>query len=57
VLAAVALMLADIVSERYGWHGPAAPVRLLTGLLLSYPVGSALAQQLLGRADPAQNAP
>ena len=59
VLLAAALMLADVALERYGWHGPAAPLRVLTGLLLAYPVGVGLA--LLVQPTPtttsAQNAP
>jgi uncharacterized membrane protein len=43
VLAAAALMVVDVGLERYGWHGPVALLRVLTGLLLAYPVGAALA--------------
>lgn len=42
VLAGAALMVADVVLERAGLHGPWAPLRVLTGLLLAYPVGAGL---------------
>jgi uncharacterized membrane protein len=59
VLAAVALMLADVALERYGLHGPAASWRVLTGLLLAYPVGAGLALLAQGAPTltPAQKAP
>jgi len=57
VLAAAALMVLDVVLEAYGVHGPWAAGRLLTGLLLAYPVGAGLGAAALGaRAErPAQS--
>jgi uncharacterized membrane protein len=52
VLAAAAFMLVDVALERYGWHGPAAPLRVLTGLLLAYPVGAGLALLVQGAQPP-----
>ena len=42
VLAAAALMLLDVELERRGLHGAWAQLRVLTGLLLAYPVGAGL---------------
>lgn len=53
VLLAAALMIADVALEQQGWHGPVAPLRVLTGLLLAYPVGAALALLV----QPAPSAP
>ncbi len=39
---AALLMLLDVATESLGMRPPFAPLRLLTGLLLSYPVGVAL---------------
>lgn len=44
VALAAALMLADIALERAGIHGAWMGVRLLTGVLLAYPVGAALGE-------------
>jgi hypothetical protein len=38
--AAALLMLGDVLLERYGFHRPWATLRLVTGLLLAYPVGA-----------------
>ncbi len=48
VLTAAALMLADVALERYAVHGPTAVLRIVTGLLLSYPVGVGLALLVQG---------
>ena len=37
--AAVVAMLADVLSEALGWRPAWAPLRLATGLALSYPAG------------------
>jgi uncharacterized membrane protein len=42
VFGAATLMLADIELEQLGWHGPWPLLRVLTGLLLGYPVGVGL---------------
>lgn len=59
VLGAAALMIVDVLLERYDVHGPSAVLRLFTGLLLAYPVGAGLALlvQPAPRAPEAQNAP
>lgn len=44
VFAAAALMLLDIELEERGLHGDWPAARLLTGLLLGFPVGAALGQ-------------
>jgi uncharacterized membrane protein len=43
VLGAAALMLIDVALETRGIHGAWAAGRLLTGVLLAYPIGAALA--------------
>ena len=48
VLAAAALMLLDVALEANAFHGPWAAWRVLTGVLLSYPVGMGLAEAALG---------
>jgi uncharacterized membrane protein len=48
MLGAAALMLADVALETRGMHGAWAAVRLLTGMLLAYPVGSALGLRASG---------
>jgi uncharacterized membrane protein len=48
VLGAAALMLLDVVLEARGLHGPWAAWRVLTGVLLAYPVGAGLAETVLG---------
>ena len=42
VLLASALMLLDVLSETFGLRSAWAPLRVLSGALLSYPVGVAL---------------
>jgi uncharacterized membrane protein len=42
VVCAAAFMVADVALEHFGWHEPSAPVRVLSGLLLAYPVGVGL---------------
>lgn len=42
MLGAALLMLVDVVVERAGWHAPWAPLRVLTGVLLAYPLGVGL---------------
>jgi uncharacterized membrane protein len=42
VLLASALMLLDVLSEAFGLRAAWAPLRVLSGALLSYPVGVAL---------------
>ena len=42
VLAAAALMWLDVELERRGFHGAWSGLRVLTGLLLAYPVGAGL---------------
>jgi uncharacterized membrane protein len=48
VLAAAAFMLLDVELERRGLHGPWSALRVLTGLLLAYPVGAGLGLLLQG---------
>jgi len=52
-VAALAMLL-DVWTEALGMRPPFAPLRLLTGLFLSYPVGVALvwSARELGRAQP-----
>jgi uncharacterized membrane protein len=50
--AAALLMLLDVVLERRGVHGAWSTLRLLTGLLLAYPVGVGLGRAVLLRAQP-----
>lgn len=54
--AAALLMLGDVQLERYGWHPPWATLRLVTGLLLAYPVGAGLGA-LLARAPKRAHSP
>jgi uncharacterized membrane protein len=42
VLAGALLMVGDVLLEARGLHGPWPSLRLLTGLALAYPVGTAL---------------
>ncbi len=42
VILAALLMLGDVLSELYGLRPAWAPLRMASGLLLAYPVGSAL---------------
>jgi uncharacterized membrane protein len=42
VLLASALMLLDVLSEAFGFRSAWAPLRVLSGAVLSYPVGVAL---------------
>ncbi len=51
-----ALMLLDVTLEDHGLHGGWPAVRVLTGLLLAYPVGVGLGQ-LLRRAPPMTHKP
>ncbi len=44
---AVLLMLGDVAFEHEGWHGALMVPRLVTGLLLAYPVGARLGFALL----------
>lgn len=46
LLAAVALLLADVGSEAWGLRGPLASLRVLTGLLLGYAAGVAVVVRL-----------
>jgi uncharacterized membrane protein len=46
MLSAAALMLTDVALETRGMHDAWAGVRLLTGLLLAYPVGGALGTRI-----------
>ena len=57
VLAASGLMLLDVALEARGFHGAIAPLRLLTGLLLAYPVGAAFGNALASAPEraPAQS--
>ena len=48
VLAAAAFMLLDVELERRGLHGAWTGLRVLTGLLLAYPVGAGLGLLLQG---------
>jgi len=48
VLAAAAFMLLDVALEARGLHAPSAALRVLTGVLLAYPVGVALGAAALG---------
>ena len=48
VLAAAAWMLLDVTLEAHGLHGPWAAERVLSGVLLSYPVGVGLGAAALG---------
>jgi uncharacterized membrane protein len=50
VLAGAAFMLLDVALETRGLHAPWAMLRVLTGVLLAYPVGVALASVLAGLA-------
>lgn len=50
VFAAAALMLLDIELEERGLHGNWPAARLLTGLLLGFPVGAALGHLLIPSA-------
>ncbi|HKY38934.1 MAG TPA: DUF2085 domain-containing protein [Polyangiaceae bacterium] len=47
VALAAALMIADVALETYALHQPWPLLRLTTGALLGYPVGSALGNTLL----------
>jgi uncharacterized membrane protein len=49
-------MLIDVLLERAGWHGPWTWLRLLTGLLLAYPVGVGLGE-FFARAPGAAQSP
>jgi uncharacterized membrane protein len=51
VFGASALMVADVALEHVGLHGAWAALRVLTGLLLAYPVGAGVA--LLVQRDAA----
>jgi uncharacterized membrane protein len=46
MLGAAALMVVDVALETRGVHGAWPAVRLLTGVLLAYPVGAGLANAL-----------
>ncbi len=46
VVAAALLMLSDVALERLGVHGAWTSARLLTGVLLAFPVGAGLGQLL-----------
>jgi uncharacterized membrane protein len=48
VLVSAAFMLLDVALEARGLHRPWALLRVLTGVLLSYPVGAGLAEAALG---------
>jgi uncharacterized membrane protein len=54
VLAAAALMIGDVALERAGLHGAWSALRVLTGLLLAYPVGVGLGALL--QRTPASSA-
>ncbi len=54
VLAAAALMLADVMLERFALHGAWPAVRVATGLLLAYPVGVGLALAVARAPNAAQ---
>ncbi len=47
VAVAAGLMLTDVVLERFGLHGAWTAARLLTGVLLAYPVGAGLGDALV----------
>ena len=49
LVAAVALLLADVGSEAWGWRGPSASLRLVTGLLLGYVAGATVIVRLRTR--------
>lgn len=51
-----ALMLLDVLLEERGFHRPWAALRVLTGVLLAYPVGVGLGQ-LLTRAPKRAQSP
>lgn len=53
VFGAAALMIADVALEQAGLHGAWAALRVLTGLLLAYPVGAGVA--LLVQRDAAKH--
>jgi uncharacterized membrane protein len=58
VAVGAALMLADVALERFGAHGAWSAVRLLTGVLLAYPVGAGLGAALWpGPAKPTTQSP
>jgi uncharacterized membrane protein len=58
VLVSAASMLLDVALEARGLHGPWASLRVLTGVLLSYPVGAGLANAALGTpAEAAAQSP
>ncbi len=46
VAVAAGLMLTDVALERFGVHGAWTTARLLTGVLLAFPVGAGLGQML-----------
>jgi uncharacterized membrane protein len=46
VVVAAALMLTDVALERFGVHGAWTTARLLTGVLLAFPVGAGLGELL-----------
>jgi uncharacterized membrane protein len=52
VLAAAALMIADVTTESLGLRPEWGLLRLLTGVLLAYPVGSALVWSARGEPAP-----
>ena len=51
VSVAGALMVTDVAVESLGWHKQWPLLRLITGLLLSYPVGVALVQAARGQRE------
>jgi uncharacterized membrane protein len=55
-LVAAALMLLDVLAEQRGWHAAWPGFRLLTGVLLAYPLGLGLGA-LLDRAPSAAHKP
>jgi uncharacterized membrane protein len=57
VMVGAALMLLDVSLEEHGLHGAWPGVRVLTGLLLSYPVGVGLGALLWPRAPAVDQRP
>lgn len=54
VLTAAAIMLLDVELERRGLHDPWSALRVLTGVMLAYPVGAGLGLLLLRAPTNAQ---
>jgi uncharacterized membrane protein len=46
MLVAGAALLADVVSEGFGWRPPSAPLRFVTGFALAYPAAVSIVRAL-----------